>query len=470
MDDAWTDRLSGKLYTAKRGYDGPGIGVGNNVYSIGTYSSWPWNEGDQGDMWANSDAWVEWFEAQDFATPTDYFLYLIDESDDFAQIEQWSRWLDDNPGPGSALTAMATTDVQIAMAEMPSLDLPVATWTPTDADSFQNAVDRWQSESDNPFWWYNGARPGSGTFTTEDDGIALRMLPWIQHRHGIDRWFYWQSTYYDNFQCYGYNDPKTATNVFRQAQTFGCDDGPDAELGNTGWNYTNGDGVLFYPGTDTVFPEYSYGINGPIASLRLKHWRRGIQDYDYLTMAAAIDPSATEAIVAKMVPTTMWEVGISDPDDPTYVHTDISWPTDPDVWERARSELANIIEGTSPKPRKCRGRAATIVGTRGADDLVGTSGRDIIVGLGGDDTIDGGGGHDIICGNGGDDTISGGDGRDKIFGGKGNDELFGNRGRDRLIGQGGDDTLDGGPGKDVLKGGRGTDTCRRGVKRKSCER
>ena len=31
---------------------------------------------------------------------------------------------------------------------------------------------------------------------------------------------------------------------------------------------------------------------GPFASLRLKLWRRGIQDVDYLTLAAAINPSA----------------------------------------------------------------------------------------------------------------------------------------------------------------------------------
>ena len=40
----------------------------------------------------------------------------------------------------------------------------------------------------------------------------------------------------------------------------------------------------------------------------------------------------------------------------------------------------------------CNGKAATIVGTNGADDLRGTSGRDVIVGLGGNDEIDGFGG------------------------------------------------------------------------------
>jgi AraC-like DNA-binding protein len=44
MNRAWTARLSGELFTPARGYRGPGQGVGNNVYSIGTYGSWPWQE------------------------------------------------------------------------------------------------------------------------------------------------------------------------------------------------------------------------------------------------------------------------------------------------------------------------------------------------------------------------------------------------------------------------------------------
>jgi hypothetical protein len=115
-------------------------------------------------------------------------------------------------------------------------------------------------------------------------------------------------------------------------------------LGETGWNYLNGDGVLLYPGTDTRYPADSYDVMGPFASLRLKHWRRGIQDVDYLTLAAAINPTRTAEIVNEMVPKVLWEYGVEDPEDPTWVLTDISWSTDPDDWETARAELADIIE------------------------------------------------------------------------------------------------------------------------------
>jgi hypothetical protein len=187
---------------------------------------------------------------------------------------------------------------------------------------------------------YNGMRPASGSFAIEDDGVALRELAWGQYKKKIDRWFFWSATYYNDYQG-GRGD----TNVFTTAQTFGGAPYRDANLGMTGWNASNGDGLLFYPGIDKIFPAESLGISGPIASLRLKLWRRGIQDVDYLALAAKINPAAVDAFVKAMVPKVMWEVGVDDPADPSWVLTDISWTIGPDRWERMRRYLADIIAG-----------------------------------------------------------------------------------------------------------------------------
>ena len=45
-----------------------------------------------------------------------------------------------------------------------------------------------------------------------------------------------------------------------------------------------------------------------------------------------------------MLPKALWEYGVSNPMDPTYVLTEISWSRDPDAWEAARATLASIIE------------------------------------------------------------------------------------------------------------------------------
>ena len=339
MDETWTSRLNGDLFTPVDGYDGVGVGVGTNVYSIGTYGSWSWQGGTEADMWANTDAWVNWFDAQAFSTQTDYFLYLIDESDDYAQIEQWGKWMNDNPGPGQRLMSMATIGLPTAAENTPALDIPTSWVAMGVTDEWQNAVDSYEANPDKRFYLYNGTRPATGSFAIEDEGVALQVLAWVQYKKGIDRWFYWDSAYYNNFQ-----GNTGQTNVFQQAQTYGEIDEVDQVLGETGWNYLNGDGVLFYPGTDTRYPADSYGVQGPFASLRLKHWRRGIQDVDYLTLAAAINPTRVAEIVNEMIPKVLWEYGVEDPEDPTWVRTDTSWSADPDVWQAARAELADIIE------------------------------------------------------------------------------------------------------------------------------
>ena len=356
MDALWRDRLSGGLFTAEKGYDGPGVGVGNNVFSIGTYSSWSWREDwaedSEGDMWRNSDAWVNWFDQKTFDTPTEYFLYLIDESDNYSQTEQWAKWLDNNPGPGSRLMSMATTSEPGHWAsDMPSLDIPTSGIDMGITDLWENATRELVQNPDKRFYYYNGIRPASGSYCIEDDGVALRVNGWIQHKKKIDRWFFWESTYYNDYQS-----GRGEIDLFNTAQTYGTLDGMDdcCGRGEVGWNYMNGDGVLFYPGTDTHYPGSNYGVFGPFASLRLKHWRRGIQDADYLALAERVDPESTAQIVEEMVPMVLWDHGVENEEDPTYVYADISWPTNPDRWEAARKTLADIIESGSgpvdPKP------------------------------------------------------------------------------------------------------------------------
>ena len=333
----WLPRLTGGLFTAANGYRGPGESTGNNVYSIGQYGSWNWkNKGESG-MRTNADAWVKWFSAN--SPLTEYFLYLIDESNNYPQIEQWASWIKNNPGVGNKLKSFATIDFPNATTQTPSLSIAASWFTVGSTTVWQNALNGIKSATNKEFFSYNGKRPANGSFATEDDGVALRELPWSQYKKGVSRWYFWESTYYDNNQ-----GGQGETNVFQTAQTFGGAPTFDDVLGQTGWNYSNGDGVLFYPGTDKMFPADSYNIAGPIASIRLKEWRRGIQDVDYITLAAAKNPGKVAQIVASMVPKALWVYGVTNPKDPTWVRSNISWSTNPDVWENARAQLTDIIE------------------------------------------------------------------------------------------------------------------------------
>jgi hypothetical protein len=171
---------------------------------------------------------------------------------------------------------------------------------------------------------------------TEDDGTAPRTLPWAQYKKSVDGWYYWQAN------LSGTDDR------FQNATTWGNQSYYDSFLGMYGINgTTNGNGVLVYPGTDVMHPSNSYGVDGPFASLRLKEWRRGIQDSDYLALASQINPTAVQNIVSSIIPKAMWE-NPAPQGDPSWFIGGISWSADPDTWEAARAQLAQIIGGASP--------------------------------------------------------------------------------------------------------------------------
>ena len=384
-NEDWQKRLRGVLYTANNGFAGPGQNLPHDVFSIGTYSNyirwWDLQGYDPTNSFydpnlprqnlvntlrTRTDQWENWFRNN--APGVKRFLYADDEptftrsrDPNFPTIEfanLVSETVAENPGPGGDLPTLITASPLGHDDELPHTNFLGDVIAHGITEEWEAATAAINSDPDREYFMYNGRRPASGTFVIDDDGVALRELPWGQYKKGITRWFYWNSTYYNNFQGgpptrnlidVGPNAPNyrrgSHTNVFQSAQTFGGHTHFDPSIGETGWNYSNGDGVLLYPGTDQVFPEESRGLLGPIASLRLKHWRRGVQDVCYIEQAMARDANATQAIINEMVPEVMWELGVANPNDPTYVHKPPSWSNDPDVWEEARRRLGNIILG-----------------------------------------------------------------------------------------------------------------------------
>jgi len=358
----WIPFLSGAAFTSSNGYAGPGAGIGQDVFSIGTYGSMTEGSQETKNLFTDQfNGWETWFENN--SPSTERFVYLCDEIDCQqvkptlnTQLNWWSAIA----GVGKELHTMAT---QVLVSAPTTLSDPTSTWPFSQGNwngrrwvngyttRDQAAVDVvLADEPTRRLFAYGSTRPGSGSMVTEDDGTALRELPWGQFKEQIDRWFIWESTYYDSYQQEGPGN----TNLFTTAQTFGMlPDNPKNPCknekpfyGQVSCTSDNGNGLLFYPGTDNVYPTYSYGIAGPIASLRLKHWRRGIQDVDYLTLANAINPAATANLVNQMVPSVLWEQQCVNPRyDCSYTYSPISWSNNPDDWESARAQLAHIIDG-----------------------------------------------------------------------------------------------------------------------------
>lgn len=343
----FTPRYDGSLYTAANGYDGPGAGVGNTIYGVGPYGSWNRDIYDEATMWRLADPLGDWF-AKNFPNLT-YFVYLMDEPDpsNFQKIQNWSKWLDEDPGNGHNMLSMSTIGLNATNSFIPSLKIPAAanmmgecpTTSPNNCDNVaftSNALATLLAKPNRRYWEYGGGHPGSGTTNTEDDGIALRTWPWIQAKLGVDRWFSWIANL---------DGPM---DHMQQACTWACDNlwfDPFWGQQSIGAPYTNGNGILVYAGTDSANPMDSYGLNGPLASVRLKEWRRGTEDADYLTIARQIDPVQTAAIIKKVIPAVLWENKAPGwPNgDPSYFQGPVSWSSNPDDWESARAQLAGII-------------------------------------------------------------------------------------------------------------------------------
>ena len=342
----FTPRYDGSLYTPENGYDGPGVGVGNTLYAIGMYGTWGRNIFSEQAMWDFANPIGDWF-ASHFPS-LQYFIYLEDEPspDRYPIIENWAKWLAEDPGNGHNMLSMATVSLAVANAFIPDLSIPTSAShlgdcpvdSPNSCDNTAftaNALAASRARGNQYYWRYGGDHPGSGTSNTEDDGIGMRTLPWVQSKLTIDRWFIWFA-----------NLNAQDVDWFQRACSWGCDSAPDPLFGEVSNHaYTNGTGVLVYPGTDLSHPQDSYGVDGPFASLRLKEWRRGTEDGDYLALSRQIDPAATAAILARVMPAAVWENHAPGwPNgDPSFFLGPVSWSSNPDDWEAARAELAAII-------------------------------------------------------------------------------------------------------------------------------
>jgi len=131
--------------------------------------------------------------------------------------------------------------------------------------------------------------PQTASFLTDTPAISLRVNGLLEGMFDIGRWFFWETTFWydDNPGGHGPYDP------FVTAETFH----------NTDGDYSMGDGVLVYPGKQVdMFTSHSIGMDGVVASIRLKNWRRGIEDAGYFQLAYAADPKRAEAIARGLLP------------------------------------------------------------------------------------------------------------------------------------------------------------------------
>ncbi|MFK7691843.1 DUF4091 domain-containing protein [Paenibacillus sp. HJGM_3] len=321
--------LTGDYYRTENGYEGPGQGVGEQLFPIGMYGASVLGHEPE-EMQASAARWVDWFRhlQEEHGWRGTYFLYLIDEPrpDKFDWIRRQCESIKGSRGTNPNLPILTTRTPVEELAD--SIDI----WcVPFLRPEEKETADR----KGQPIWFYNGYRPSHGSVILEGEAVDLRVNAWVKWKHDVDVYFLWHGTHWRH----NHQGPRgrAPQNVFGYPVTFMyVNENPDDEFyGESGIHWGNGDGILFYPGRDPFYREQDRGINGPISSIRMKNLRRGIQDYEYMWMASEKGRrEQVDAIVRQAVPRVLHEASRDHP---------VSWSPSGNDWDACRMQLARLI-------------------------------------------------------------------------------------------------------------------------------
>jgi hypothetical protein len=311
---------TGNAYTPSNGYEGPGISVGNGTYGIGVYDQ-PQSSASSGftpvsesGWWAAADTWVSWFNAN--APSTVIFKYMNDEPDStqYALIQQRASWIHSNPGVGRRLKTYCTVKID------PRLYGYIDFWC-EGGDSYVSSDVAARKSAGDKIAFYNFCRPIIPALPVIDvEAADSRVVSWIGWKYKLDQYFLWTvdavsdgtrqiNEWVDNYLMMG---------------------------GYYVWGYAN----FLYTGQNAVFSSYDKGIPGPIASIRMKNWRRGQQDYEYLWLASQLGlQSKVDSIVNSIVPYAFDGY-------PNGQNSPPAWQLRGYSYERARKKIAELVGQT----------------------------------------------------------------------------------------------------------------------------
>ena len=327
IEKVW-GRFTGADFTREQRYEGPGAGVGNVLAPRSFYG--PGRDfDDRATAWARSDSWMTFLRQKLPRAIT--FLYMPDEPRPpaYPRIVTLAENVHSNPGPGRALPIFVTSRY------VEPLDAAIDIWC-SGPKGF--LLDRVASERarGREYWFYNGGRPAGGAITIDAPATDPRATIWAAFKHDVRVYFYWHSVHwYHNAQKVG----DRVQNVWADSITF--DNRKQENRSPDDAGYIHGDGVLIYPGEERLHPEEDRGVAGPVATIQLANFRRGLQDHQYLTLARKLGLDAlVDEVLKDIVPRVFSDAGER-----------VSFPETGDPYEAARLRLAWAIEQKNGKKK-----------------------------------------------------------------------------------------------------------------------
>ena len=330
-----SEAMDGSLYLRSRGYLGPAPGLGDGVLAIGAH----------GAFGGPDDATLARVEAVATAASGvhafgggDVFLYANDEQCSSPWGGGWRKLLRESPADSLRHVRVAWMCTQDPTAQPVEVPVLRASWDP---ERVRAARDQGKT-----VWVYGGELPRTGSFAMGADAVSPRVNGWLQAMYGIPRW------------------------LLPDVASWSDEDG-EAPVGpfQIGANGRDGAETLVYPGTQldpTV--DDPPGTSAVLPSIRLKNWRRGVEDAGYLQMARERDPVRANAVARWLVPAAFGEVG--EAQEP-------SWSARGKPFVDARTALLEIALGRTPAaldppaPAPVAAQASASGCTRGAGETGG---------------------------------------------------------------------------------------------------
>jgi hypothetical protein len=310
--------LTGALYTEGLGYVGPAPGMGDGVLSLGAHGAF--GSPDEGTL-ERIQAVADRVADQKLLGPTEMFLYAADDQCSGSWGAGWRALLRGSDDATLHRVRVGWTCTQDPTAQ--PVDVPMMR---ASFDVTQVRAARAQGKEP---WVYGGVRPHTGTFLIDDDAVSPRVNGWLSAMFHVPRWV-----------LRGSNDWYTEHGDV-PIDPF---EDPESLRGDREW--ANGEGMLLYPGTQRdAFDDHSLGFEGVLASIRLKNWRRGLEDAGYLQMARERDPARADAVARWLVPAAFDEATAGDPP---------SWGSRGAPFFEARRQLLGIILGRPAEPLPSR--------------------------------------------------------------------------------------------------------------------
>jgi len=168
-------------------------------------------------------------------------------------------------------------------------------------------------------WFYQGAEPWIGAEGLDNEAIGLRTWAWIGWKYRVDCWHNWCSGRW------------SSENIFLWPNNAGS---------RQHWR-PNHNGVMIFPGK-------VFGVDELFPSIRLKAYRRGNTDYEYMVLLKNLGAGEkADAIVSTIVHNALGAAG----KDRSKIGTFGDWSHDPDEWEAARHKLAAAILAAKAKAK-----------------------------------------------------------------------------------------------------------------------